>query len=213
MILLRFVNICNMPDQPPSRVTLQRTRILEAAGRCLAKHGFRRTTIDEIAAAASLSRPVLYKHFAGKDALIDAVLDAAFDEWLEEIAASDADEGTDALARLRARLRGAIAFALERPILQAILRQDHRVLVSGHAESFARCHQRSFEKTRQILEDGVRSGRVRGDISLDSAADAVEMLLFILVERAIGLRPNEPINDAIIDAALTVTIDGLRPRP
>ena len=59
-----------MTDRTDPRATLQRARILEAAGRCLAKHGFQRATIDEIAAAASLSRPVLYKHFAGKDALI-----------------------------------------------------------------------------------------------------------------------------------------------
>ncbi|MBW2232949.1 MAG: TetR/AcrR family transcriptional regulator [Deltaproteobacteria bacterium] len=196
-----------------SRTALQRSRILEAAGRCIAKFGFKRATIDEIAAAASLSRPVIYKHFAGKEALIDAVLDAAFDEWLEEIAAADAAEASDSLTRLRGKLKGAIAFALERPILQAILRQDHRVLVADHAESFRRCHERSIEKTREILESGMRSGEVRSDVDLASTADCVEMILFILVERAIGLRRNEPISEAIIESTLTVLLDGLRPRP
>ena len=201
-----------MTDRADPRATLQRARILEAAGRCLAKHGFQRATIDEIAAAASLSRPVLYKHFAGKDALIDAVLDTAFDEWLGEIAASDAADAADNLTRLRGRLRRAINFALEHPILQAILRQDHRVLVADHAVSFQRCHDRSLEKTREILEAGVRSGEVRGDLDLASAADSIEMVLFILVERSIGLRPNEPINEAIIESTLTLLIDGLRTR-
>lgn len=199
-----------MPDQTNPRLTLQRARILEAAGRCIAKHGFQRATIDEIAAAASLSRPVLYKHFAGKDALIDAVLDAAFDEWLEEIASADAAEGADSLTRLRAKLRGAIAYAQDRPILQAILRQDHRVLVADHAESFQRCHDRSLEKTREILEAGVRCGEVRADLDPAAMADSIEMVLFILVERAIGLRPNEAISEAIVDATLSFIIDGLR---
>ena len=201
-----------MPDPSNSRVALQRARILEAAGRSIAKRGFQHTTIDEIATAASLSRPVLYKHFAGKDALIDAVLDAAFDEWLEEIETVNEVDGGDCLERLRARLRGAISFALDRPILQAILRQDHRVLVTDHAESFQRCHARSLEKTREILEAGVRNESVRCDLDLASAADAVEMVLFILVERAIGMRPNEAINESIIESTLAILIDGLRPR-
>jgi AcrR family transcriptional regulator len=194
-------------------MALQRTRILDAAGRCLAKHGFQRATVDEIAAAASLSRPVLYKHFAGKDALIDAVLDAAFDEWLDEIANGDSADDADSLMRLRRRLRGSIAFALDRPILQAILRQDHRVLVADHGESFQRCHDRSLAKTREILEAGIRRGEIRDDLDTAATADSLEMVSFIMVERAIGLRPNELINEAIIESTLTVLIDGLRPRP
>ena len=64
-----------------SREDRQRNRILDAAARCFARDGFKGATIEDIASAASLSRPILYKHFEGKDALIDAVLEATFDAW------------------------------------------------------------------------------------------------------------------------------------
>ena len=57
-------------------------RILEAASSCFAEKGFKRATVEDIAAAAGVSRPLVYKHFGDKDTLIDAVLEATFDDWL-----------------------------------------------------------------------------------------------------------------------------------
>jgi len=202
--------MCNMVEASESRESRQRSRILEAAGRCFAKNGFKRTTIEEISSAASLSRPVLYKHFSGKEALVDAVLEHFFDEWLEEIATDEGADPDDCFSRLRGRIRGSVAFALERPVLQAILRQEPRALVSEHAESFRRCHARSLEKTRSILEQGQARGQVRASLGLDVAAQTLEMILFALVERAMGVRADYPFSPAMIETSLELAIDGLR---
>ena len=194
-----------------SRESRQRARLLDAAGRCFAKDGFKRATIEDISTAASLSRPILYKHFPGKDALIDAVLDAAFDEWLEEIGTPDEVDSEDCMTRLRSKVRGGVRFAIDRPILAAILRQDPRVLVAEHSESFQRCHARSLEKTMAILEAGVRSGQIRAECDVARAAESIEMMLFALVERAIGVRPDYPFSDALVDSTLDLIVEGLRP--
>ncbi|MCP4906103.1 MAG: TetR/AcrR family transcriptional regulator [bacterium] len=196
-----------------SRDDLQRRRILDAAGRCIAKSGFKGATVDEIASAASLSRPLIYKHFDGKEALIDAVLDTTFDEWLETHADSSETGEMDCLAQLGSKIRRSVRFAAERPVLQSILRQDPRVLVAGHAASFSRCHELSLKRTAALLEAGLRDGEVRADLDLANASQAVEMVLFALVERAIGIRADYPFSEDLMESSLEILFDGLRARP
>src|SRR5246127_1366057 len=47
-----------------------RERILAAAERCIARHGFRKTTMDDIASELGLSRPNVYRYFADRDDLL-----------------------------------------------------------------------------------------------------------------------------------------------
>ena len=45
-------------------------RILAAAERCIDRHGIRKTTMDDIASEAGLSRPSMYRYFADRDDLL-----------------------------------------------------------------------------------------------------------------------------------------------
>jgi AcrR family transcriptional regulator len=55
---------------------LTRKRIVEAAYGLFRRHGFRRVTMDEIAAAAGLTKRTIYHHFESKDRLLADVLEA-----------------------------------------------------------------------------------------------------------------------------------------
>src|SRR5687768_4129721 len=48
-------------------------RIIRAAYACFERFGVRKTTIEDIATAAGVSRPTVYKHYAGKDAIVDRI--------------------------------------------------------------------------------------------------------------------------------------------
>jgi AcrR family transcriptional regulator len=50
------------------------TRILDAAQQLFLEKGFRSTSIDEIAEMAPASKPTIYSHFPGKEALFTAVI-------------------------------------------------------------------------------------------------------------------------------------------
>jgi AcrR family transcriptional regulator len=77
---------------------VRRAQILDAALRCFAEHGYRRTTMDGVVAASGLSKGSLYRFFRSKDEILAALFDA-FDQQigaeLERGAAS-----ADALAAL-----------------------------------------------------------------------------------------------------------------
>ena len=53
---------------------LRRQLILSAAKRCFARHGFAGTTTKSVAAAASISEGLLFKHFQSKSALYAEIL-------------------------------------------------------------------------------------------------------------------------------------------
>jgi AcrR family transcriptional regulator len=92
-----------------------RTRILDAAMLVFRRHGFRRSSIEQAAEAAGLTRQALYHHFKSKEELFRAVIERLYESALtEEIAAANATEKAGGsladilVAQLTGRLRLAI---------------------------------------------------------------------------------------------------------
>lgn len=61
-------------DQRQSRRARERDHIEEVAARLFAEQGYAETTVDQIVAAARVSKPALYRHFASKRDLHLALL-------------------------------------------------------------------------------------------------------------------------------------------
>jgi AcrR family transcriptional regulator len=93
-----------------------RDRILDAAMLVFRRHGFRRSSIEQAAEAAGLTRQALYHHFKSKEALFRAVIERVHENALAaEMAAADAEEkaGGDLadilIAQITGRFRQVIA--------------------------------------------------------------------------------------------------------
>src|SRR5947209_13356324 len=70
-----------------------RDRIIDAAMHVFRRHGFRRSSIEQAAEAAGLTRQALYHHFDSKEALFRAVIERLYqDALVAETAAADAKE-------------------------------------------------------------------------------------------------------------------------
>jgi AcrR family transcriptional regulator len=98
-----------MPRTPDP---LMRSRILDAADRLLAREGFRRMTIDDVAAEARIGKGSVYLHFASKEEVALSCIDrmaAGVVDALGRIA----DNGRDSEARLRAMLRARVMLRFE----------------------------------------------------------------------------------------------------
>src|SRR5205809_7423041 len=73
-----------------------RDRILNAAMLVFRRHGFRRSSIEQAAEAAGLTRQALYHHFKSKEALFRAVIERLHeDAFAAEIAAAASVEKQD----------------------------------------------------------------------------------------------------------------------
>jgi TetR/AcrR family acrAB operon transcriptional repressor len=77
-----------------------RTRILDAALAVFRRHGFRRSSIEQTAEEAGLTRQALYHHFKSKEALFRAVVERLHESVLaaELAAARAAEESGGSLA-------------------------------------------------------------------------------------------------------------------
>ena len=74
-----------------------RDRILDAALRVFRRHGFRRSSIEQAAEEAGLTRQALYHHFPSKEALFHGAIERLYQQALAaEIAAAKAAEEADA---------------------------------------------------------------------------------------------------------------------
>jgi AcrR family transcriptional regulator len=80
----------------------RREQLLEVGRKLFAEKGFEGTSVEEIAAKAGVSKPVVYEHFGGKEGLYAVVVDREIRTLLEGI--------TDAL-RAEATSRGLLEAA------------------------------------------------------------------------------------------------------
>ena len=63
----------------------RREQLLEVGRKLFADKGFEATTVEEIAARAGVSKPVVYEHFGGKEGLYAVVVDREMSRLLDSI--------------------------------------------------------------------------------------------------------------------------------
>ena len=112
----------------PRDVPSRSTHIAGQAARLFAQRGYGATTIDDIGAAAGVSGPAIYWHYAGKQALLAAMLVDVSERLLQggRTCVAQSTSGRQALGRLVAEH---VAFALREPDLIVVQARE-----LGHLE-------------------------------------------------------------------------------
>jgi AcrR family transcriptional regulator len=114
----------------------RRERIMEAARKLIAEHGFEATSTKVIAAEAGVPSGLVFYYFETKDALIEAIIDEA-PTVLEDVLAKAQNRSLEAVLRayyddlLETRYLTQIsvaAVASSHPIAQKVLRRARRAL-------------------------------------------------------------------------------------
>lgn len=118
----------------------RREQIIEVATTLFHERGFHATGIDDIGAAAGITGPGIYRHFAGKDEILIAVLDRmwmALREAIDAAATMPPAEALDHLVRTHVRL--AVYRKAEFTLLVEDLRflpEDYRVLAAQNRATY-----------------------------------------------------------------------------
>jgi AcrR family transcriptional regulator len=160
----------------PSRAARTRQRILDAAGECFAAAGFAKTTVEEVAVRAGVSKALVYHHFRSKEEILDAVLERTVAEW-ERVTIGEALAGEGHLLERLGRMhRACMSFARETPVLRAILEVDPRVLLDTGA---GRAMKLSMDRLRAALADALREGVRAGELHEDLDAECVARVLLV----------------------------------
>ncbi|MFF4821664.1 TetR/AcrR family transcriptional regulator [Streptomyces sp. NPDC001312] len=154
----------------------RREQILKEAARLFAERGFHGVGVDEIGAAVGISGPGLYRHFAGKDAMLAELLVGISGQLLtgakRRLAEADGVAGPEAV--LDSLIEGHIDFAL-----------DDRPLITLHDRELDRLRDSDRKLVRQLQRQYVELWvevvrQVHPDLGEPAARSAVHSVFGLL---------------------------------
>jgi AcrR family transcriptional regulator len=172
-------------DEPPT--TSRRELLVRAATEMFSRRGYHEVSLSDIGAAAGITGPSVYKHFASKPDLLFAALDRGA-EALERELARVVAEGRAPDATLAAVVESYVGFALGHPDLVATLVTEV-INLPAEQRHTVRAAQHRYVAQWQDLVRGARP-----DLDADAAA--------LRVHAALGL-----VNDVVRIPYLTERAD------
>jgi AcrR family transcriptional regulator len=137
---------------PRQRLPLaeRRTLIVEAAGRLFGERGYDGTRIDEIAAAAGVTKPIVYRHFGSKRDLYLSLLDRHRDDLAGFVASMPTEGSTE--ERLRSVLETWLDYVEARSYAWKMLFRD-----AGGGPEIAARRREVHARARAVLVEVIRS--------------------------------------------------------
>lgn len=145
---------------PQTRIQARnRAAILEAALDVFSAHGFRGSTVDQIATAAGLSKPNLLYYFPSKDSIHSELLERLLDTWLDPLRALD-DDG-EALPELLAYVDRKLQMSRDFP-------RESRLFANEILQGAPRIHDALSVDLRRLVEEKatvIKAWSERGDIA------------------------------------------------
>ena len=184
------------------QTTTRREQILATAAELFAERGFHGVSVHDIGAACGISGPALYKHFRGKDDLLEHSLVDISEILLatgrERVAGADSPA-----ARLDALIAWHIEFALTRPALIVIQHREWSAL-GEEARATVRDLQLAYI---DVWVDVVRS--LRDDLDRAEARAAVQAVFGLLNSTPHSARIGEPrMRELLATMARAALLDG-----
>ena len=147
--------------------------ILDATDRLLAQFGYRKMTVEDIAAEAGIGKGTIYLHFSSKEEVvlshIDRIVERLRDQ-LKEIARSDAP----AAERLRLMLLTRVLFRFDS--IQHYT-QSLNDLLAALRPGLLRRRAQYFESEAQIFAEVLTDGKRSGEFSFDDEHATAHALL------------------------------------
>ncbi|GFM16551.1 MULTISPECIES: TetR/AcrR family transcriptional regulator [Mycobacteriaceae] len=154
----------------------RRDQILEAANQCFSQLGIQRTSVQDVARMANVSRGTVYRYFEDRNVLIDAAIEFGAQKFYKLVAVAMADEAT------LAEKLGAMAETHARILL------DHRTrnrLMADDAELMRHmisdgdsAIRRSTEFLVPYVRDAQKRGEVGSGVDVTAASEWLARIIY-----------------------------------
>jgi AcrR family transcriptional regulator len=128
----------------------RRAAIIEAAGRLFGERGYEATRLDDVAAAAGVTKPIVYRHFDSKRGLYLALLDRHRDDLAGFVSSIPAEGTTE--ERLRAVLEVWLSYVEDHSYAWKMLFRD-----TGGGPEVAARRREVHARARAVLVEVIRS--------------------------------------------------------
>jgi AcrR family transcriptional regulator len=171
-------------DEIPPDSSAARERLVDAAERCIDRFGLAKTTLEDVAAEASVSRATIYRYFANRDELMLDVLlrelARSFDLDLEDFVsvATTPEEFAQAIVESSAYLLTTIR---ENAKIQLLLNQEGNTVAATVAGAGPAMFLTISEDLLFHLVPAQEAGLIRADIDLDEASEWIIRSILSLI--------------------------------
>jgi AcrR family transcriptional regulator len=186
----------------------RRRRVLAAANRCFGRHGFRKTSIDMIAAEAGVSKALVFAFFGHKDALYDAVIEQTLLAWTgfaEHQAARFRDQPDLELASM---FRGSFEFAEHSPMLRVLMARRDRE-IQEKLSSLPRIVRDWRGRFAEVIQRGISQGVFRPEIDPQLTSLVIHDIQHLYLDKQVAGAQGD-YDPERMEAALRLLIEGLR---
>jgi TetR/AcrR family fatty acid metabolism transcriptional regulator len=197
----------------------KRERILDAAVRVFASHGYYNAKISQVAEMAEVADGTIYIYFKNKDDLLISVFENRM-EMLSQRLIEELKAQEGALAKLRRCIELHLRLALDYPDLAEFisveLRQSSKFIKDYKNEKFINY----LHILEEALREGQQEGVIRPDLHVEVTTRALfgaldeQLLTLVLSRRIPSARPlTEREVVARAEALFSIFVEGMRPRP
>lgn len=139
----------------------RRAAILRAAADLFGQHGYAGVQMDEVARAAGVGKPTLYRYFLSKEELFLETFRHALESLEAELEAIRCHEGSqrEALAAMLGRLTDVLA---EQMVSLRVLTGEHPELADRWRSLYRGRRRPILDALRAVIVAGIESGEFRG---------------------------------------------------
>ena len=176
------------------------------------ERGDPKTTVEEMATAAGVSKAVVYHHFRGKEAVLEALLERMLADWARVSSLGVyLAAGAGVLDAFERSLRASLDYARQSPLLRALFQLDPAVLLGLGA---SRAVQRSMSEARELMvaamRGGIAAGELRAELDPERAADLLRLVTIALCDHLIFPQWIDASDERFIATCVDVLQRGLR---
>lgn len=173
-------------------------RILAAAKRLFASHGYEATSTMAIARLAGTSESQMMKHFGSKEGLLEAILDAGWRSMGVPLAALNMEDGP---AKLLAMLDIVLNTMAEDPDLkELLLLEGRRIRREGRAVILSPGYVQFVGMVDHILQAMSKAGTLRPEIAPEAVRSAIMgMAEGMMRDQVLARRREFPANYSLED--------------
>jgi len=163
---------------PSSRQLDRRERLLESAASLFSHWGFDKTSVDDVAREAGISKGAVYLEFPNKDALFKAVVYWEFARYMRDwLRRFEEDHGDWSLARM---IQHSFAAIDSNPFVKALLKRDQR-LFGSFLRRNKELSRLALSARSELFSELQKVGTVRNDISAQVLAYVVSLTGYGLI--------------------------------
>jgi AcrR family transcriptional regulator len=193
------------------RAERTRQRILDAAAQCFAANGFSRTTVEQIAAGAGVSKALVYHHFRAKEAMFEELLERTLTEWAR-VGSIDEHLGPDTsvIDALAGMLRASLAYARSNPLVRSLYQFDPLVVSFLGSSTAVRKHsEEGRARLVDAIQRGVAAGELRADLEPPRVADVARMFVMAMTDHMLNPEWIDGSDERFVETCLEVLFRGV----